>query len=267
MNSFCCPKCKSAMTDNGKSLVCENGHCFDKAKSGYVNLLMSNQSSDKRHGDDKIMVNARTDFLSSGCYDPLIEKAADLCRKYTKDGGLIIDSGCGEGTYTAKIAENTNARVCGIDISKEAVNRAAKNHKNIDFCVASCFDMPIPDKTADTVVNIFAPDANSEFLRVLKSGGILICALPDTEHLFELKKAVYDSPVKNPPPVLLRDGFELIEKCSISFDFTVDNIRLNNLFMMTPYYYKTSADDQKKLNKITNLEITAQFLITVYKKI
>ena len=42
---------------------------------------------------------------------------------------------------------------------------------------------------------------------------------------------------------------------------------IKNLFLMTPYYYKTSAEDQKKLENLNELITETEFLILVYKKI
>ena len=68
MISFICPVCKNELSEEEKLYRCENGHCFDKSKFGYVNLLQSQKSSAKRHGDDRLMVRARRDFLDSGYY-------------------------------------------------------------------------------------------------------------------------------------------------------------------------------------------------------
>ena len=61
--SFICPVCKQRLTRSGSCYRCRGNHSFDIAKSGYVNLLLSQQSSQKRHGDDKAMVLARRRFL------------------------------------------------------------------------------------------------------------------------------------------------------------------------------------------------------------
>ena len=37
------------------------------------------------------------------------------------------------------------------------------------------------------------------------------------------------------------------------------------LFLMTPYYYKTSAEDQKKLSAVRSLRVTTEFLLAVYQ--
>ena len=77
MLNFCCPVCKEELKLDGRTYRCINNHCFDCAKQGYVNLLQSNKSKSKRHGDDKRMVAARTAFLSRGYYDPLISAVAE----------------------------------------------------------------------------------------------------------------------------------------------------------------------------------------------
>ena len=66
MKGFCCPVCGKTLICKENSLVCENNHCFDKSKSGYVNLLLS--QGKKGHGDDKLMVQARQSFLDKGYY-------------------------------------------------------------------------------------------------------------------------------------------------------------------------------------------------------
>ena len=71
--SFRCPVCSQELKKERKIWVCPQGHTFDIAAKGYVNLLMSNSSGAKRHGDDRLMINARRDFLSKGFYEPLRE--------------------------------------------------------------------------------------------------------------------------------------------------------------------------------------------------
>ena len=72
---FICPVCKNELNKTGKSFICSNGHCFDMAKSGYVNLLL--KSTGGNHGDNKLMVSARRDFLDKGYYDYDYEKPSE----------------------------------------------------------------------------------------------------------------------------------------------------------------------------------------------
>ena len=100
---FICPVCKNELNKTGKSFICSNGHCFDMAKSGYVNLLL--KSTGGNHGDNKLMVSSSRDFLDKGYYEPLREAIVKMCREFTATGDIIVDCGCGEGYYTSKIAE------------------------------------------------------------------------------------------------------------------------------------------------------------------
>jgi 23S rRNA (guanine745-N1)-methyltransferase len=260
MPQLICPVCGLPLTLEAKTYRCEKNHCFDCAKSGYVNLLPPAPGG-KRHGDDKLMVAARRLFLNKGYYEPL----RDTVQQLAGQGHTILDVGCGEGYYTSALAENNE--VCGVDISKDALKLAAKRCPNSEFAVASIGNIPLSDGAADTIVNIFAPDSPTEYLRVLKSGGRLITALPMERHLFELKAAVYDEPYLNPAVVTRREGFTLTTSKELKYSITLSSTEdIDALFKMTPYYYKTSARDQAKLNDLDSLTVGLEFMICEYTK-
>lgn len=260
-SKFCCPICKNKMFITENSVRCMLGHSFDIAKEGYINLLIKNAEG-KRHGDDKLMVKAREHFLSNGYYSRLKNAVSEVLGS----NNVVLDSGCGEGYYTSLFAEKNE--VIGIDISKEAVKSASKKCKNASFAVASIGEIPIADQTVDKIVNIFAPDSNNEFLRILKPGGVLITVTPMENHLYELKKAVYENPYLNPAPITEKQGFKALSKTELKYDITLNNNEdILSLFKMTPYYYKTSKSDQDKLNSINLLNTKLEFLISEYRKI
>ncbi len=263
---FLCPVCKSELNKRDNSLYCLNGHCFDCHKSGYVNLLF--RSSGGNHGDNKLMINARRDFLDKGYYKPFCDAAADAVKRYCKKDGVVLDCGCGEGYYTSAIKENTDCEVFGFDISKYAVLTAAKRNREIKLAVASSFDIPFPDGGADVITEIFSPFCVGEFKRVLKSGGYMIMGIPLENHLYSLKQAVYDEPYKNETADFSIDGFELVENKEIKYKFELTgNEDIKNLFMMTPYYYKTGRNEQSRLNTLQVLSVEAEFSVLVYKKL
>lgn len=268
MSCFCCPVCGGALNASERTLTCPKGHSFDKAKSGYVNLLQSQQSRLKRHGDDKRMLIARREFLNGGFYKPLCDKLCDTVAREVPMNGVLIDTGCGEGYYTAAIAERLpSLRIGGIDISKDALHMAASRTKAVDFAVASVFSLPLADDSADAVISIFAPTADAEFHRVLKKGGKLIRAIPTEHHLFELKEAIYETARPNKPERTDIDGFTLCHREEIDYTLSLcssDDIR--HLFEMTPYYYKTGQADQERLLSRSSLSTRIAFAIVVYQK-
>ena len=272
MPQFICPVCAKPLNEEEKSYKCENRHNFDIAKSGYINLLPPSPAG-KRHGDDKLMIKARTAFLDKGYYDPLSNKIAELTASYIPSEATIIDAGCGEGKYTADLLQKTSshgktAHICGIDISTAALIQASKRSKQIKYCAASIAKMPFADGCADAVLNIFSPFFIEEYSRVIKQGGLLIRAIPLERHLWELKELIYDKPYENDLPSPEISGFELLDQCDISYKFSLDcNEDIMALFMMTPYYYKTGKKDQEKAQNATELTVGAAFRVLVYKKL
>ena len=257
---------------DGKCLVCEKNHSFDIAKSGYVNLLMSQQIKDKRHGDDRLMVNSRRDFLNKGYYNPLLEKLLPTVARYAKDGCKILDAGCGECWYTANIYEHLERNhirpeLFGVDISKDALAAGAKRNHDIELAVASVFHIPVGDGACDILLSVFAPFCHEEFVRILKAGGILIRVIPLEKHLLSLKTAVYDRVYENKPESLELEGFELLETQEVKGSIHLENNEdIRHVFTMTPYYYKTSAKDQQKLAALPELDTEIEFGIFTYRK-
>ena len=271
MPQLICPVCREKLTLNNKSYICPKGHCFDLAKSGYVNLLPPSAGG-KRHGDDKLMVKARTRFLDRGFYNKLSDSIAQCVCNYSEDEVHIVDAGCGEGKYTADMlsalkAEGKQAHILGIDISKEALICAGKRCKELTLCAASTAHMPIEDESCHIVVNIFSPFMAEEFARVLGPKGKLIRIVPLEKHLWELKELIYDKPLPNPPMDMEAEGFEIIARQQLCYEIELESSEeIMDLFMMTPYYYKTGAEDQKKAESADHLKTKLEFGIYVYEK-
>ena len=265
---FACPLCGNALDKKDNTLICSNNHCYDISKHGYVNLLLSQKSSKKRHGDDKLMLKSRQDFLEKGFYKPLLNLlTAEVLKKSNGKALVILDSGCGEGYYTANIQKALpHSQIYGIDISKEALIFAAKRDKTLKLAAASSSDIPIKNGCCDIILNIFSPTATIEFSKKLKPDGILIKAYPLENHLFGLKAAVYEKPYKNKSENLSLDGFVLTDVHELRYTLELtSNEDIMNLFKMTPYYYKTSRADQEKLLALSNLKTEIEFGIAVYE--
>lgn len=270
MSYFICPICKEELVRKEHSCICKNNHCYDISRKGTINLLRSQKSS---HGDDKLMVNARKSFLDKGYYTPLLNSLKNQVLSAAENNCTILDCGCGECWYTANIYEhllqnNINSDFFGIDVSKEAVFAGAARNKELKLAVGTVFEIPLADKSCDIVISLFAPFSRDEYIRVLKDSGYFITAFPMENHLWELKKAVYDIPYKNEVNDMHIEGFELIKNEIVHTDIDLcTNEDIISLFSMTPYYYKTSRNDKEKLNSLNSLTTQIHFCAATYRKI
>ncbi len=264
MSILCCPICGEGLCRLDKIYRCVGGHCYDVAKYGYVNLLQSQRSSARNHGDDRAMITARRAFLEKGFYAPLKATLQKKVYFYTDKNAIIADAGCGEGWYTEGLIDRI---VVGFDISKEALRWAAKRQGFLHLAVASCYHLPLADQSVDGVINFFSPLADQEYARVLKAGGKLFRAVPRERHLWELKEAVYDTPIPNRPEREDLDGMRLLERADVSAVICLEgNEEIRTLFQMTPYYYRTSPADRAKLDSLARLEVRTEFTLLIYEK-
>ena len=268
---FCCPVCGGAFRREGGSLLCPAGHCFDYAKHGYVNLLRSNASSAKRHGDDRAMLLARRDFLDRGHYRPILEALLELALPLLKTGDRVLDLGCGEGWYArglldAAAGEGKALSLAGVDISKEALRLAAKRLPEADLAVASAARLPLPEGGCELLLNLFSPLEPAEFRQVLSPEGRLLRAVVLPGHLLELKQAVYDRAYDNPEPATALEGFHLAAERRVLAPLELKGEEIGWLFTMTPYYYKTSPADLAKLETLRRLETRLAVALLLYER-
>ena len=54
MKLLACPKCHQQLHLENKTLKCENNHCYDISKRGYINLLLN---PDKATNNQEIVKN------------------------------------------------------------------------------------------------------------------------------------------------------------------------------------------------------------------
>ncbi len=271
MPTLVCPVCGEMLTKEEKTYRCAAGHSYDIARQGYVNLLPPSPAG-KRHGDDALMIRARTRFLDAGYYDALIDTVAALADSCSGAVCDIADAGCGDGKYSLAVYERLKssgkeARIAAIDISKHALIAASHRSHAFTLCAASCARLPLQSGGADLLLNIFSPLESAEYLRVLRPGGKLLRVIPLEKHLYGLKSLIYEKPYENDVPELDVDGFELSERRDVKYDLSLINSGdIAALFKMTPYYYKTGRADQAKLDGLERLETRAEFAVLIYEK-
>jgi 23S rRNA (guanine745-N1)-methyltransferase len=184
-----CSVCGSPVALAQRVLRCPEGHAFDLARQGYVNLLHARTPAGT--ADTVEMVAARADFLSAGHYEPLADLVADSLTPIGS-GGLVVDAGAGTGYYLAHTLDRLPGTAgLALDVSAVALRRAARAHPRIGAAVWNLWqDWPVATGTAAGLLNVFAPRNPREFHRVLRPDGVLVVASPGPSHLAELRASL-----------------------------------------------------------------------------
>ncbi len=262
-----CPVCGAGMQADadGRVIRCcgARTHCYDVARSGYLNLT----SPADGVGDGKEAIRARTRFLGSGYYAPLCDTVNGLLCEL--GAATVLDAGCGEGYYTNRM--DTGGTVVGVDLSRDGIDVAAKyakqNGTHAAFFVGNLFKLPVLEGTIDAVTNLFAPCAEAEFSRVLRQNGSLLLVGAGERHLLGLKERLYDTPYLNPGRADLPLHMRLVKERRLSYEITVEGQEMiDALFSMTPYYWRTSESDRKRLKDLDVLSTEVDFNIYVFEK-
>jgi 2-polyprenyl-3-methyl-5-hydroxy-6-metoxy-1,4-benzoquinol methylase len=71
-----------------------------------------------------------------------------------KAGEKVLDVGCGQGLFLARLTRTYKTKGVGIDVSKKSVGFARKNYarKNLSYRVADATQIPFRDSSFDILV-------------------------------------------------------------------------------------------------------------------
>jgi len=279
-HNLACPIDGLQLEPHEKQLVCENGHVFDIARQGYVNLLPVQHKRTKHPGDSKEMVLARAQFLNSGIYEPIAKKLTELVSSQVIEDTetCFMDAGCGEGYYfdglfdflRDKRGDNILSFI-GLDISKDAIVQASKRNKQISWVVGTNRQPPVAAESVDIIICLFGFLSIEGFSKVLKSGGKIILVDPGPEHLKELREIIYPQ-IKNPEQPnsaqMELTGFSPVKTERLQFKTNITgNQQVNHLLVMTPHFYRASKEGREAACKLDNLNITVDVIFRVFEKI
>ena len=267
---FSCPVCGGEMEIEQRQYACQNGHRFDRAANGYVNLLLPNRKNSADPGDDRKSLQARRAFLRGGHYEALAKTLREMSFTLCGANPVMLDCCCGEGYYTeyvgAVLKEEKGAVVAGFDISKHGAKMASGMRSGIEYAAASVFRIPVHSEKVSLALHCFAPYCDEELTRILRPGGVLLGVIPGRRHLFGLKELLYSQPYENdeagynPKELICRDHVRITGELSLSAQQAL------SLFEMTPYYYRSEPQARERLLANGGLQTEIEFIVQVLEK-
>ncbi len=135
---------------------------------------------------DKWTESKEYDVLTQYGYDTIISDFQRLIGNRLLKGCRAIDLGCGTGSFTRRLFNNSEAELFGLDISFKAIQLAKQKEGKANFLVGDIEDLPFEDGFFDLVVysgilHHFPNEEKclAESFRVLRNGGCMLSYDPN----------------------------------------------------------------------------------------
>lgn len=261
-----CPLDGQPLASGERRYFCPDGHSFDVARQGYVNLLPVQQKRTRSPGDSGEMIAARQRFLGAGFYDRIAEELFAMLHDLGFDNeACLLDAGCGEGFYLDFLyrklaADGLSPGMAGLDISKAAIVAAAKRNKNVTWLVASNKQPPLLPRSVDVIVCMFGFPVFDAFKQILKPGGKLLLVEAGSQHLIELRRVIYEQLKQRSLPELgaaLAQGFELQGEEGLTYKVELSaQQQIDDLLLMTPHLFRASKEGKQRAAGLKRIELT-----------
>jgi 23S rRNA (guanine745-N1)-methyltransferase len=228
-----CPICRDSLALTGNCLRCPNGHSYDLARQGYVNLLGGTEPA---NADTAAMLEARARVHQAEVFTPVTTVLTSLAEGRSR----VLEAGVGTGHYlSAALGTADDSVGLGLDVSKVAARHCVRTDPRIAALVADVWKpLPVRDRVMDVVLAVFAPRNLPEFARVLRPDGRFIAVTPRGGHLVGLRDAygLLDVPSGKADHLAAAaaEFFDLIDTQVIKYRLPVDESLAHDLIAMGP---------------------------------
>jgi 23S rRNA (guanine745-N1)-methyltransferase len=240
-----CPVCGQPLHLAGQAVRCPNGHSYDVARQGYLNLATGRRGPGT--GDTAEMIAARDRWLGAGHYLPIAAALAGLIHDFVpQEPAPVAENGGGTGYYLAQVLDELadRAGIC-LDLSVPALRRAARAHPRLAAVGADAWQrLPFADASLSGVLSVFAPRNRPEIARCLVPGGVFAVVTPLPAHLAEVTGALGMIGIAPEKQVRLEaqlEDFELAAERQVSFPLSLLHEHLADLVLMGPSAHHLTA--------------------------
>jgi ubiquinone/menaquinone biosynthesis C-methylase UbiE len=130
----------------------------------------------------------------------LAEPFLDFCG--CAEGETVLDAGCGTGSLSFALAQRSNMRIAGVDLSSAYIDyaRSQNRHPQIEYEIANICALPFENASFDRVLSLlvlhFVPQtaqAVAEMRRVARPGATVAAAVWDARGGFVANRIFFDT--------------------------------------------------------------------------
>lgn len=272
MPDLVCPvrDCGAVLAQHQRTLRCKAGHAFDVARSGYVNLLQPQDRRSREPGDSAEVTGARRRSLERGLGEALLDALVEmLARSGVRPPDELLDAGAGEGFFAGAIAARTGLGVWAVDLSRPAIDAAARRHPSLHLVIANADRrLPFPDGSFAAITSITGPKPGPELRRLLAPRGVLLVAVPAPDDQIELRRAVFGQVPEEPRGSRVREMFApwfmLEHEQEVRSRHRLDREALHDLFASG--YRGARRSQRQGLERIeSTLEVTVAYSLLAFR--
>ena len=177
-----------------------------------------------------------------------IDKRARLIHTLTgkKRRLRLLDIGCSSGVFLARLQKVFGWDVYGVEPNREAAQFAREKYGLEQVTTGTLDEVHYPDAYFDAVTlwnvleHLYSPDATlKEIRRILKPGGLLVCAVPNLAGLdaklfgkywqgYELPRHLYHFTPRTLSKLFRKNGFRIVKQTGLSgeHNFLLLSLRL-----------------------------------------
>ena len=264
-------RCAAPLRRVPGSFVCDGGHSFDVARSGYVSLLQPQDRRSLEAGDSRAAVQARIDLIAAGVGLTLVHAVVARAAALPLQGQppVVVELGCGAGDTLGLLAQSREICGVGIDLSTAAATDAARRFPSVTWVVANADRrLPLIDASVDLIASIHARRNPAECHRTLRAEGFLLVAVPAAHDLIELRALVQGEAVhRDRVQGLVADHdtwFTVVGQSSVTQTLDLDHRALRNLLRGT--YRGERLSESPRVQSLDHLSVTLASDITLFRR-
>ena len=128
------------------------------------------------------------DVVDRRTYEIIVDSRRKELIKYWLAGkkGLVLDYGCGDGSFSRFIKTDLKNDVIGVDLSGGMIRFASKKDEEVHYLIVNCHELPFRDESFDAIVavgvfhHLDIKKSMSECKRLLRKKGFLVIFEPNS---------------------------------------------------------------------------------------